>query len=355
MDVGQRDRATCPRLLAMAPTTKFAPTGEVACGIDVGFAAVGKTSAISAFLVQKTIERPRIALAHGTDVLSSTALDRLIERREGPLADERVRLVTLDAPVTSTDHATMPALGRLPDRRFSRGAFSNSKRGPQPSSIRVPKQGWPLYRRGMAILAQLESIGFPYVSITAAEELALPLHGTMEVVPKLTMALLCSRNLLAVARPRTGFFKQIDNWLFSQIFAQTGQTAPLAPGGERQHLMRLLQPPIEIDATVFAEAARIDGLATNAEKHEAIGAFAAGFQGALALAGVACVVGDQESHFLLPHLWHRDWEEAWLDSDRLAEPARRLRVQSHPTPGGDDASPTRDGSNGSRGSSTAHQ
>jgi len=317
----------------MTPTTKLASAGEVACGIDVGFAPVGKTSAVAAFLVQKTIESTRIALAHETKVLSSTELDKLIERREGPLADERVRLVTIDAPVTSTDHTTMPALGRLPDRRFSRGAFNNSKRGPQPSSIRVPAQGWPLYRRGMAILAQLESIGFPYVSVTAAEEVALPLHGTMEVIPKLTLTLLCSRSLLAVARPRSGFFKQIDNWLFSQIFTQTGQTDPLALGSKRERLMPLLEPSIELDATVFTEAARIDGLATNAEKHEAIGAFTAGFQGALALAGGACVVGDEESHFLLPHLWHRDWEEAWLVSERLAEPARRLRVQSRPTTG----------------------
>jgi hypothetical protein len=312
----------------MASATKSASTSEVACGIDVGFAEVGETSGISAFIVQRTIERTRIALAERTMVLSSTALDRLIQQRGGPLADKRVRLVTLDAPVTITNHRTMPALGRLVDRRFSRGAFSNSKRGPQPSSIRVPKQGWPLYRRGMAILAQLDSIGFPYVSVTAADEVTLPSHGTMEVVPKLTLALLCSRNLLTVARPRIGFLRQIDNWLFSQIFAQAGQTDVLARVGEREHLMQHFEPSLELDATIFVEAARIDGVATNAERHEAIGAFTAGFQGALALAGAACVVGDEESHFLLPHLWHRDWEQAWLVSERHVEPARRVRV--HP-------------------------
>src|SRR5690348_14256952 len=82
---------------------------EIACGIDVGFSATAATSAISAFAVERRGARARISVARETRVLTSSALDLLVSGREAPLDDDRVRLVTLDAAVTLTEHLAMPS------------------------------------------------------------------------------------------------------------------------------------------------------------------------------------------------------------------------------------------------------
>ncbi|MCC6807064.1 MAG: hypothetical protein IT381_06550 [Deltaproteobacteria bacterium] len=239
-----------------------------------------------------------------------------------------MRLVTLDAPLTRTRLLKIPMVGRAPDLRFSRGLFANSNRGPQPSSIRVPKQGWPLYMRGMSILALLERAGFPYLGMRGAEALQVPRRAVMEVLPKLTLALLCPRALLAVTRPRTGFLKQIDNWLFPHVFDEPlDGMPPVLAGSALREALQLLGP-IRVDDSVFVEARRIHALRSQSERHEASGAFIAAFQAALALAGGACCVGDDEAHFLLPRRWHPDWEQAWKDTERAAKRIERVAVHA---------------------------
>lgn len=299
-----------------------------ACGIDVGFSETAATSAVAVFVVSERAGVASIGVAEPTRVLSSAALDKLIGDRQSPLSDDRVRLVTLDAPLTRTPLSAVPATGRCPDLRFSRGLFANSNRGPQPSSIRVPKQGWPLYRRGMALLERLERAGFPYVGMNGAETVCLPRRACMEVLPKLTLALLCPRALLAQARPRTGFFKQIDNWLFPHVFVALHEVGQPVVAGSALMGARQLLGTINLDDSVFAEAQRINALKSQDERHEAIGAFVAGFQGALALSGGACSVGDAEAHFLLPRRWHPDWEQAWTDTDRRTNPTDRVDVHA---------------------------
>jgi len=157
-------------------------------------------------------------------------------------------------------------------------------------------------------------------------------RATMEVLPKLTLALVCPRAWLAVDRPRTGFFSQIDNWLFSKMFLpvlaeQPGLARPESPGA--------VEWPLELDQTVVREAERIGALGKG-DRHEAIGAFVAGFQGALALAGQACVVGTEDAHFLLPKTWHSDWDAAWESTTRSGEATTRrgvsvMALSSHET------------------------
>jgi hypothetical protein len=150
----------------------------------------------------------------------------------------------------------------------------------------------------------------------------------MEVLPKLTLALLCPRELLAVTRPRKGFFRQIDNWLFPHLFVRDSAIDQhgVLRGSSRAHALALLGPALSLDASMFDEADRIDAIESQDERHEAIGSFVAGFQGALALAAAACAVGDVESCFLLPRRWHADWEAAWQASERIREPVSRVDV-----------------------------
>jgi hypothetical protein len=306
---------------------------EIACGIDVGFSATDATSGVSVFSVERAESvacTVRVAVLSPTRVMTAAGVEMLVTGLRPPFDNPRLRLVTFDAPATRTLHAAMPPTGRLPDRRFSRGLFTNSKRGPQPSSIRVPKQGWPLYQRGMKLVALLCQAGFGYVILDPkAHTQELPARASMEVLPKLTLSLLCPRDLLAVKRPEVGFYGQIDNWLFAHVFVREAAVDKhgVRRGSARDLALELLGPTITIDASVFDEADRIDAIETQGEKHEAIGAFVAGFQGALAVAASACAVGDNESHFLLPRRWHADWEAAWLATERRREPAGRVEVR----------------------------
>ena len=53
-------------------------------------------------------------------------------------------MVSVDAPLTPVRLTDRPKSGRSVDKRFSKGVFHSSQGGPQPGSISVPLQGWPL-------------------------------------------------------------------------------------------------------------------------------------------------------------------------------------------------------------------
>ena len=288
-----------------------------AIGIDIGWGDAPYTGGHSFFEVRyQTDRRPAIAVIAPTTPCSTEGLRRFIRESER-FNDREVRVVAVDAPVTPQLLIAKPAAGRSIDARFSRGHFSNGLRGPQPGSIATPAQGWPLYQAGMATTAMLALRGFPYAALQAGRLLNLVERATIEVIPKLTQTLLSPRSILT-ARPRR---VAIDDHLFAETWG-------LAP--TNTSFTRLLDPIVAIDSTVALEAARILTLAA-APRHEAVGAFVAGLQGALALARCAAVVGapgDHEGYYVLPKSWHTDWIDVWRDTTRDGDRARHGTVEN---------------------------
>jgi hypothetical protein len=86
---------------------------------------------------------------------------------------------------------------------------------------------------------------------------------------------------------------------------------------------------IRFGAGLRKEGQRIHDL-PRAERHEAMGAFVAGFQGALVLAGAACVVGGPGGYFTLPRSWHSDWERAWTETDGQVAGITRANLERGP-------------------------
>lgn len=234
-----------------------------------------------------------------------------------------VSLIALDAPITPSRLAMRPRSGRMVEKRFSRGDFSNVKRGPQPSSISVPRQGWPLYCGAMEMMVDLGRLGYKMPLITDG---ALTLSGNdvVEVCPKMTQSLLVPQSRV-MGRPgkqqTPAFYRKIDNWLFSHLFVPE---APLGidPPGQQQPswgidhtgLLGLIENGVRIDQSVWSEAARIASSRPLTRRHELIGAFVAGIQGAIALAGSSVAVGaggDHEGYYVLPSQWHVDWTHVW--------------------------------------------
>jgi len=229
------------------------------------------------------------------------------------------------------------------ERRFSRGHFSNGKRGPQPSSIAVPRQGWALYESGMDFSGWLTTLNFPTFCLPPLGAVlnAVDLQKrTLEVLPKLTMSLLLPQITVSGRPVGRGFHGQIDNWLFPQIFcSKSAQVLPVAGipglGTHSGSLFSLLGQTVILDSSVMLEADRIYAVPNNSVRHELIGAFVAAFQGALAFAGKAELVGAHGAHegyYMLPAYWHNDWTGAWNNYSpnhrRPAAPVYRLPI--HP-------------------------
>lgn len=254
-----------------------------------------------------------------------------------------VSVIALDAPITPKRISGKPKSGRQVEKRFARGAFNNSRRGPQPSSVSVPKQGWPLYCGAMDLMADLHTFGFTMPLIRAVEgRSVVNFTGNVcvEVCPKMTQSLLAPKSRV-VSRPNKNgtpaFYRQIDNWLFSHLFVADTPEMPNPSGGsqpnwgaDRSSMCRLLGDRVQIDKSVWDEALRISAVRPLSERHELIGAFVAGFQGAIALAGASVVVGasgDYEGYYVLPAQWHADWCEVWNETQRDGDSVRRFPIQ----------------------------
>jgi hypothetical protein len=259
-----------------------------------------------------------------------------------------VSVIALDAPITPKRISGKPKSGRQVEKRFSRGDFHNTKRGPQPSSVSVPKQGWPLYCGAMDLMADLHKFGFMMPLITGADEKAfVDFSGKVcvEVCPKMTQSLLASKSRV-VSRPNKHgsptFYRQIDNWLFSHLFVTDALTSPNLSGNsqpswgaDRSGMCHLLGDRVQFDKSVWDEATRISTVRPLSERHELIGAFVAGFQGAIALAGASVAVGasgDYEGYYVLPLQWHADWTEVWKETRRDEDSVKRfpIRLPKHP-------------------------
>jgi len=137
-------------------------------GIDFGFSETRPSFGYSQF---QTDLIPGVNPKHVIRVCEETVATSLEEFLENTLESDVVRktdLITLDAPVTPVRIKDRPKAGRCVDKRFSRGDFSNGKRGPQPSSIAVPAQGWPLYCAAMSFLDSLKGCNRAIPRIYAA-------------------------------------------------------------------------------------------------------------------------------------------------------------------------------------------
>jgi dCTP diphosphatase len=259
-------------------------------GVDVGFSATRETSAFCLLSIETErqtiglIERPkRFALK-----------DALGTFRQLSQSYPDIEWVSMDAPLTPTRLAHRPASGRSVDKRFSKGAFHSSQGGPQPGSISVPLQGWPLYEAGMIMVEELREARLgryvPFESFRAD-----PPGGIIECIPKLTQALLVPRG---VVRGRKG---TVDDYLFPLVFRPKGlyrRALDLALGG--------------YEFSSQAEGLIAEISAAPRRHHEELAAFVAAVQGVLLMIGRASIVGragDSEGYYALPHRghWHPDW------------------------------------------------
>jgi hypothetical protein len=309
-------------------------------GIDFGYSTVAASLGYIRF---ETTNRDGKVIV---SVESPSNVSTLADFKRQVLADacaNGVSVIALDAPITPKRMSRKPKSGRQVDKRFARGDFHNSRRGPQPSSVSVPKQGWPLYCGAMDLMTDLDTFGFTMPLINGDKENAVvDFSGKVciEVCPKMTQSLLAPKPLV-VGRPNKkespAFYRQIDNWLFSHLFVTAAPNIPYPSGGtqpvwgaERGNLCKLLGDQIEIDQSVWAEARRISTVCPLRERHELIGAFVAGFQGAIALAGASVVVGamgDYEGYYVLPSQWHKDWSDAWNETLRDEDSVKRFPIR----------------------------
>lgn len=183
-------------------------------GIDFGFSGTRPSFGYAQFQTEfSSGTHPQYVV----QVREETVATSLTEFVAETLTSEVVSaadLITLDAPVTPVRIKDRPKSGRSVERRFSRGDFSNGKRGPQPSSVAVPAQGWPLYCAAMDFLGSLSGVGFPLFRLPAADEAmgGCRLRGkVVEVLPKLTMALLTPKERTRTRPAADRFYWQIDN------------------------------------------------------------------------------------------------------------------------------------------------
>src|ERR1700676_3337934 len=107
-------------------------------GIDFGFSETRPSFGYSQF---QTDLIPGVKPKYVIRVCEETVATSLEEFLEDMLESDvvgKTDLITLDAPVNPGRIKYKPKTGRCVEKRFSRGDFSNGKRGPQPSSIAVP-------------------------------------------------------------------------------------------------------------------------------------------------------------------------------------------------------------------------
>src|SRR5215203_2180395 len=180
-------------------------------GLDVGFSTKKETCALCLLSVDP--ERQEIGFVERPKRFLLKDARGVFLRLSGTYPD--IRWVSVDAPLMPTRLTHLPKVGRSVDKRFSRGAFSSSQGGPQPGSIRVPAQGWPLYQAGMIMLENLREAQLgDYVPF--GDLRGNPAGGVIECIPKLTQALLVPQN---VVRGRQG---TVDDYLFPLLFGREG-------------------------------------------------------------------------------------------------------------------------------------
>jgi NTP pyrophosphatase (non-canonical NTP hydrolase) len=260
-------------------------------GLDVGFSITKATNSLCLLNVDE--ERKRIGLVERAKRFlrgDATELFRRLSRFY-----PEIKWVSVDAPLTPVRLSYRPKSGRSVDKRFSKGVFHSSQGGPQPGSISVPLQGWPLYEAGMDIVEKLrETTLGDYLPFEDFEK--APSSGVIECIPKLTQALLVPRE---VVRERRG---TVDDYLFPLLFEKEGPY--------RRVLDRALGD-YRFTSQVEEMISEIS-LAPN-RHHEELAAIVAAVQGVLVAIGRASVVGcagDSEGYYALPH--REDWDPDWL-------------------------------------------
>src|SRR6266568_9744 len=280
-------------------------TGALVLGLDVGFSTSRKTCC--AYLLSVNPQTNTIELAAPAERFSlpnaASSLTSLFAHGGRPM------VVSIDAPLTPRRLQKCPPSGRSVDKWFAKGRFSAAKRGPNATSIAVPKQGWPLYCAGMDLVTVLGAID-PALKYVPFDELGgVRVRGIVECIPKLFHALLVEP---AVLQQRKG---QIDDFLFPKLFA-----------GELRSSLDELLGSVKLDAELESEIRRV--AASPSRFHEEIGGLVAAIQGALFVLGRCSAIGssgDHEGYFLLPPIafWHEEWAEA---ARRLSEPHATVRL-----------------------------
>lgn len=259
------------------------------CGIDVGFSEVSATSAYCIVevvddMIQLIIEPTKFCITDYPSLFSEDFISEL-------------NIITIDAPLTESLISSIPKSGRRIDKIFSGDIFNNSKRGPQPGSISTPKQGWPLYLAGMELKQYFGQKGYNFF-VMDQDSLNFDKPVLLEVIPKLTQALLASPELVA-SRPTN---KQIDDFLFAHTFDLNSAFRKCF--GKTRFSGRL-----ESCISLYT---------SNPKKyHEELAALIAALQGALysiRSCSVIGFIGETEGHYLLPPFdaWSIGWKDAFI-------------------------------------------
>ena len=241
------------------------------------------------------------------------------------LADPRLRLVAVAAPLTPRPLDRKPWKARAVEIRLSRGAFASSSRGPNMPWI-SRALSWSRYEQARPLLPVLAARGFPLLTMPAeAPAVELPLRCTAEVFPKASLAVLTPAGALQARPVANEFMSQLDDWLFPRLFTATDAAAPPIVA-----ILEAFAPGLRLAQETFEEAQRIANLRRPFPRREPLRAFLAAFQGILALRGAACLVGaagDHEGSILLPSVWHPEWEAEWSDFRREVAELRRIPLQ----------------------------
>lgn len=296
-------------------------------GIDPG---VPRSKAAAASTVLTLDPAGTIGLLGRSETLAKPDLAAFL-RNDPLLADTRLRLAVIAAPLTPVRIERKPLRARLVETRFSRGAFAGSARGPQPPWISDGRSGWLRYQEGMALLDILRERGLPLLAMPPeGADPDLSVRCSAEVYPKGTLSVLVPRAPLEERPMASELMGQIDDWLFPQIFL------PELPAGLADPslvpivgILEPLAPGLRFAPETLDEAARITRLRRPFSRREPLRSFVAAFQGILALAGAAALVGaagDHEGSYLLPAAWHPEWEDAWADPKRQDPRVRRVRL-----------------------------
>lgn len=291
-------------------------------GIDPG---VPRERAATAYSVLRLDPAGTIGLVGRAEALTKAGLAAFL--RDHPLlADERLRLAAVNAPLTPVRLERKPLRARQVEIRFARGAFSGSLRGPQPPWLSAARSGWLRYQEAAQLLDVLRERGFPLLPMPPEEvPPELPARCSVEVFPKATLAVLAPRAPLGGRPVASEFMGQIDDWLFPQLFLPQEPEARAPIEG----ILETLAPGLHLAPETLQEAERISGIRRPFSRREPLRAFVAAFQAVLALAGAAALIGaegDGEGYYLLPATWHPDWEEEWKESRRQEPRVRRVRI-----------------------------
>lgn len=259
-------------------------------GIDLGFSETQKTSCYCGLKIDresKMIEflfRPQKFNYHDPEFFALL--------RAYPF-----EIITLDAPLTPKHiyerEQAIPKTGRKLEKAFSLDIFHGARRGPQPSSIAVPKQGWPFYCAGMRFVSEMK----PYRYLSLDDIRNGSTVGIYETIPKLVQALLIPREVLV---SRTD---QIDNYLFPRLFQKSSDY--------RCFLDNMLDG--------FSFSSEIENYINNISRnirlyHEELAAIVCAVQAFFIYTGNASFVGfdgDYEAYYALPNTAY--WQEEWRD------------------------------------------